>query len=352
MSQRRPQTGPAWHPTVRRIPPRFPPTNNAHFSSFSTRFSASPPRYAHNVQQDHAATVHAQTNGNTKGELGRIVDTLNQQGSEPFSSRSYSINGVARYLDGKHSQTILSRSGVKRFVPYAAKFRDSIDAMSKNISGSIFAETFNGILDDALAKTESLGAILESSAFSPNTEFSNSGLEKQLKQVTKIIKARKTIGSERDVFFVNIGGFDTHSNMKTTLRTKFKEIDDALGKFETEMADQKLWDSVALLSASDFGRTLVTNGAGTDHAWAGHNFMVGGAVKGRKILGSYPASLADDAPLSVRTGGRFIPTTSWEAVWHGIASWFGVEDGNMAKVLPGMDLFPKEDMLTREAMFE
>jgi uncharacterized protein (DUF1501 family) len=90
--------------------------------------------------------------------------------------------------------------------------------------------------------------------------------------------------------------------------------------------------------ASDFGRTLTTNGDGTDHAWGGNYFVAGGAVRGGQILGEYPADLSENGTFNIGRG-RLVPGTSWEAVWNGIGGWFGVSDADMDAVLPRRQMF-------------
>ena len=114
-----------------------------------------------------------------------------------------------------------------------------------------------------------------------------------------------------------------------------------------------LWEQVVLLSASDFGRTLSSNGLGTDHGWGGNNFLIGGGLSGGKVLGSYPnaTQLGKGGALNIGRG-RVIPTTSWEAVWQPLAQWMGVEDeARLATVLPNLANFPQEARLAREEVF-
>merc|ERR1712014_384233 len=105
-----------------------------------------------------------------------------------------------------------------------------------------------------------------------------------------------------------------------------------------------VWDDVALLTKSDFGRTYHSNGAGTDHAWGGNYFLLGGAVNGSQLFGQFPSSFAEDAELVVSRNGRLLPTTPWEAVWYGLAEWFGVDSTNMAEVLPNYGNFHMEGL--------
>eukprot|EP00966_Prymnesium_polylepis_P179122 4147326-Prymnesium_polylepis.1 len=112
------------------------------------------------------------------------------------------------------------------------------------------------------------------------------------------------------------------------------------------------WDDVALVTLSDFGRTLTSNGRGTDHAWGGNHMVLGGSVRGSQILGQYPATLAesDANPLNIGRG-RLIPTTPWEGVWNGLASWFGVDDHDLPTVLPNLHRFGPSHLITEAQLF-
>jgi len=238
------------------------------------------------------------------------------------------------------------KKGVVRFQGYA-DYAEVLENMTKAESSSVFAETWNAILGASLANSEALGAVLEKPEYAPDPASFPSVLDEddsltpQLEFVSRVIKARgdPDLGTERDVFFVELGGFDTHTSNHDVVTSKFAVINTALESFRAEMRAQGVWDSVAVLSASDFGRTLRSNGAGTDHAWGGHHFLVGGGVKGGRMHGAYPSRLDDDGPDVIRSGGRFLPTTSWEGVWHGLATWFGVEDELLPMVLPNMPNF-------------
>ena len=105
------------------------------------------------------------------------------------------------------------------------------------------------------------------------------------------------------------------------------------------------------MSISDFGRTLTSNGKGTDHAWGGNYFIAGGGVKGKKIFGKYPEELGANSDLNVGRG-RILPTTSWEAMWNSIAQWFGVVDSEMDTVLPNKKNFPSSDIFDKNDLFE
>ena len=253
-------------------------------------------------------------------------------------------------------------SGVIRWSGYTAdtRLQAAVKGLTGHRSSSIFAETYSRLVESSLNTSETLGGVL--AAVTLDTPFvkkvvagagGSDRLTDQFKQAAKVIKSRTVLGKvERDVFYVSMGGFDTHTDALNKVDELFQYTDHALSEFEKEMRLQGLWENVAVLQASEFGRTLRANGAGTDHAWGGHSFIVGGKLKGAQILGRYPDRIDNESPLNVRTGGRFIPTTSWEAVWHGLAEWFGVESGKMEDVLPQLSNFPSSALFKKEAMFD
>ena len=115
------------------------------------------------------------------------------------------------------------------------------------------------------------------------------------------------------------------------------------------------WVQVAVATLSDFGRTLTSNGRGTDHAWGGNHVVMGGEVRGGQMLGAYPSTLAesDANPLNIGRG-RLIPTTPWEAMWNGLAEWFGVSNDEMDTVLPNKHRFDASNphhLFSREQLF-
>lgn len=208
-----------------------------------------------------------------------------------------------------------------------------------------FTETFSHMLNRSVVDTARLGAILADSP-SPTASYPDSGIARQLKNVASVILARAKTGNEREMFYTEQGGFDSHFQALrpgSTVYTKLAEVDAALAAFEAEMKAEGLWDDVVLISGSDFGRKLASNSGGTDHAWGGNYFVAGGAVRGGQILGEYPDRLDETHEQNIfNSGGRFIPTTSWEAVWKPLATWFGVEEAHLGYVLPNLGNFPAD----------
>jgi cullin-associated NEDD8-dissociated protein 1 len=117
------------------------------------------------------------------------------------------------------------------------------------------------------------------------------------------------------------------------------------------MVSQNIWNNVTLISASEFARTLSSNGEGTDHAWGGNHFIIGGSVKGGRVHGQYPSDLTENGNLNIGQG-RLIPTTPWEGVWNGLAEWFGVTSDNMSQVIPNKANFGGVNIFSKAVMFD
>ncbi len=103
---------------------------------------------------------------------------------------------------------------------------------------------------------------------------------RQFKAVAKLAYIGKNRGLKRQIFFVFDGGYDTHSNQTNQHSKKIRGLSLALGDFYIALKEMGMENSVTTLTISDFGRSTGNNGDGTDHAWGGTYFVMGGAVKG------------------------------------------------------------------------
>jgi len=117
------------------------------------------------------------------------------------------------------------------------------------------------------------------------------------------------------------------------------------------MVHQGKWDDVAIITLSDFGRTITSNGKGSDHGWGGMSYIMGGKVKGGRILGQYPHDISESSPYFLGRG-RAVPTTPWESLWHGVADWLGVPADKMSTILPNYKNFPGDLMWTKDDLFK
>ena len=169
------------------------------------------------------------------------------------------------------------------------------------------------------------------------TEFSDNYSSKPLKQIARVIEAYNTLGQSRQTFFVQYGGWDHHFNVVGYQESMLPVVSKGLDEFKSALRELEEFENVVTFTISDFGRTLTSNGQGSDHGWGGHHMVMGGAVKGGGLYGSYP-ELSDSSPLDVGRG-VYIPTTAVEQYFAELALWFGVSPSNLDEVLPAVRNF-------------
>ena len=320
---------------------------------FENKEKELPPNlFAHNFMQKSAQTIHAQY-GAADGVLGRIVDELGSDShSTPFKTASYSIEGNVKMLEGSQSPAIVNRKdGVIGYTAHN-ELSGSIDEMlTGNSSESYFADTYTSLFQSAVATNQELSAILASDEATLTQTFQTDKLSQQLEQVAKLTKTRSKLDTERAAFFVRLGGFDSHGGALEVLKARLEWIDAGLTSFVSELKDQGIWDDVTIVTQSDFGRTLTSNGQGNDHAWGGHNLVLGGSVDGKKILGKYPERLGEGSELNIGRG-RILPTIGWESVWYGLSEWMGIQPSSMDKILPNAARFTSEQLFSADMLFQ
>jgi uncharacterized protein (DUF1501 family) len=174
-------------------------------------------------------------------------------------------------------------------------------------------------------------------------------LATQLQTVARIIAANSALNVNRQIFFVNMGGFDTHNgqvashgDLMARLAHAVKYFDDTLRLMPNTNGGGFLGDHVTLFTASDFGRTFASNGSGTDHGWGGHHFVVGGGVAGQEIYGTFPPTCVDGNGFTNdydAGSGSLIPTTSVDQYAATLASWFGFDTTEIAGLFPNLGQF-------------
>lgn len=249
---------------------------------------------------------------------------------------------------------IISNSGVAPFNPSPSSA--TMDAAIASLNGEAQAESgvFGDWYSDTLIKSLSHNQLLYETLATKTTviTFPNSSLGRQLKVVANMIDSRSERGSDVDMFFISTGGWDTHSMLLDNQKVLFADVDASLKAFADEMKAKNVWDSVTLVETSDFARTLTPNtGQGSDHAWGGNYFMMGGSVKGGQIAGTYPDAIVDGSPLSIGRG-RIIPTTSWEAVFLPLAEWAGVTEADFDFICPNKGNFPESHFFQTTELFQ
>ncbi|RTL20171.1 MAG: DUF1501 domain-containing protein [Burkholderiales bacterium] len=171
----------------------------------------------------------------------------------------------------------------------------------------------------------------------------NSGIAQQLLTVAKMIEARASLGATRQLFFVSMGGFDTHNDQLNQQNQLFSDLGPALKAFYDATQQLGVAQAVTTFTASDFARTLQpASGGGTDHAWGNHHFVLGGAVKGG-LYGRMP-QLVLGGPDDMSEEGRWLPTTSVDQMSATLASWFGVGAADLNTVFPHLSNFAVKNL--------
>lgn len=184
----------------------------------------------------------------------------------------------------------------------------------------------------------------------PNNQLgtlSDNSLATQLHTVARIIQGQVALGAHRQVFFVTIGGFDTHDNQATGHADLMARLSHAARYFDTTLATLPVGNmrsNVTLFTASDFGRTFTSNGDGTDHGWGAHHFVVGGAVRGKEVYGTFPQTeVGSGNPLDIGSG-NMIPTIAVDQYAATLAKWFGLSPAEITAVFPNLANFTTPDL--------
>jgi len=172
----------------------------------------------------------------------------------------------------------------------------------------------------------------------------NNGLAAQLQQVAEIIQVRAALGVQRQIFFCGIGNFDTHSDQLTLQASLLSGISPALAAFYQATQELGVANQVTAFTMSDFARTFQPNSnTGTDHAWGSHHIVIGGAVQGGKMYGTFP-TLSLGGPDDSGSNGRWVPSTGSVQYASTLAQWFGVPVNELATVFPNIGSFTSNNL--------
>ncbi|MGA9527198.1 MAG: DUF1501 domain-containing protein [Terriglobales bacterium] len=171
------------------------------------------------------------------------------------------------------------------------------------------------------------------------TKFPTNSLGAQLQQVAQIIQVRSALGLPRQIFFVSLFGFDTHSDQLTTQSELLLDLDQSMNAFYQATVEMGIPQQVLTFTMSDFARTLEPSStSGSDHAWGSHHLVMGGAVNGGDFYGSWP-TLALGGPNDATNQGRWIPTTSLDQYGATLAQWFGVPAAALPSIFSNLPNF-------------
>lgn len=339
---------------VANLGPLIEPTTKDQYQAKATRLP--PQLFSHNDQQDqwHALKGEATLKS---GWGGRIADALTAPSAVPPLSQSLAVNlslsGQTLFQAGATSVPYTMGAtgpvpffGLEGTDAYTLARRAAFESILRANYGTVYERAYASVQQRALQGAATINDAL-SSVRSPNaapfaTAFPTTPLGQQLKTVAELIAVRDRLQVSRQIFFVATGGFDTHDAQVQDQPQLLGNLSNSLAAFYRATVELGIASSVTTFTQSDFGRTLTSNGDGTDHAWGGNQLVIGGAVAGRTIYGRYPL-LQIDGPDDVG-GGRMIPGISSDQYAATLAKWFGVPGGALATVAPHIGNFAQADL--------
>jgi uncharacterized protein (DUF1501 family) len=288
----------------------------------------------------------AQSGSTPTGWAGRIADTLKTSynpGSQiPMIT---SVAGDTLFCNGSASTPVsvspgnLGGASCSEGTTECGAQLATAQALLQFSSGLTLVQADNQITSNAYNYATVLTAATASVSPLKTVFPANNGLAAQLQQIAQIIHVRGALGVSRQIFFAGIGNFDTHSNQLTLQNALLAEVSSALSAFYNATIEMGVESSVTSFTMSDFSRTFQPNSnTGTDHAWGAHHIVMGGAVKGGQMYGTFP-TLALNGPDDSGTNGRWVPSTGSVQYAATLASWFGVSASQLPTVFPNIGSF-------------
>ena len=339
-------------------------------AEYNSGGAAVPPYlFSHNDQQVQWQTSVPDASRRV-GWGGRLADHLQALNTGSQISMNISLAGNNFFQVGEEVfQYHVSPQGSIGLNEYTATWdprKQQIQALNDTLNrsyGHLFEQEYASIMKRAIANDTLLKTTLagvpryDRASTSPGGQpgdldlFPNSRTETgslnriaaQLHMILRLIVSRGTLSMRRQVFFASLGGWDTHDDQLNDHGALLGQLAGALGEFYQATVTLGLSESVTTFTASDFNRTYSTNGKGSDHAWGGHHFVLGGGVNGGRMIGRMPV-LQSGGPDDTGDRGAWIPGISTDEYAATLARWFGVTDANLPLVLPNIGRFSRRDL--------
>jgi uncharacterized protein (DUF1501 family) len=301
--------------------------------------------FSHSDQQEQWNALRTPSR---TGWAGRIADLMRANVTNQQLSMNVSLSGTTLFEAGE--QTVAYGLGPAGPVPFfglgtsglALQRRRAFEQVIGASYDSIYARAFADVQRRALLTTDRLTAAVAAAPPLTTAFPANSALGQQLETVARLISIRDRLGMQRQVFFVGTAGFDMHDHQLTRQPLLLSDVSACLSAFYNATVELGVAQAVTTFTQSDFGRTLTSNGGGSDHAWGGVQIVMGDSVRGRRIYGTYP-TLELGGPDDVGEG-RIIPTTSADQYAATLARWFGVADADLDSIAPHLANFTARDL--------
>lgn len=307
--------------------------------------------FSHSDQHQQWQTSVPQGMNDLSGWGGRLADVLHSELNTGQSAMSISLNGNNVFQTGNQTNPfVITPGGALVFEdgrfdwpggdhPFTIK-NDALRSALEEKHNNLIRQAFNNVMTESIESQAFYQSVYES--FDEDSVSFNFGtsnyLQQQLGGALKTIALRERLGLRRQTVFVESGNFDNHLELLGNHSRELRLVNDAAYAFQDGLETLGLADSVVTLFISEFGRTLRSNGRGTDHAWGGNIFVMGGPVAGGRIYGEFP-TLSLDGPDDIGRGGLMVPTISVDEFYAEILQWFGVSNADLLYVLPNIENF-------------
>ncbi len=306
-----------------------------------------PPQLFSHADQSVQWQTALPASGSHSGWGGRTADLLRALNRSENLAMNISVAGTNTFQAG--DQTTQFQVGADGVLALVDNDGSSASATRNQALGSLlalehrnlFAAGYSDVMSRALTANARLASAL-ANATPPQTVFPQRDLANQLRMVARLIKAGPSLGFRRQIFFCAADGYDLHGAQLATHAMLLGELSEALDAFYRTTVEFGVADQVTTFTASDFGRTLTSNGQGSDHGWGSHHFVLGGAVQGGQIYGTFP-DLTLSGPNDAGDG-RWIPTMAVDEYAATLATWFGVGAADLPTVLPNIGRFAQPNL--------
>ena len=331
---------------VANVGPLVRPTTRTQYQQRSVLL---PPKlFSHNDQQSVWQAHQPIGEGAKIGWGGKIGDLLaGQNGNAIFTCISAGGNSVflsgesvLQYQVGSSGPVSISSISGTIFGSQGSTASTAYRSLITGASMNLFEHELRVVTGRSISANQQLSAALPAASSLTPAIPANNSLASQLSVVARIIAARTALGSSRQVFLVSIGGFDNHDVLLTQHAQQLARVNAAVAAFYAWLEQLNVQNDVTLFTASDFGRTLTSNGDGSDHGWGSHHFVLGGAVQGGNVYGTFPPTtfFASGNPVDIGQG-NLVPQIAVDQYAATLAGWLGVSDMAIQDVLPNIVYF-------------
>ncbi|MFM7349676.1 MAG: DUF1501 domain-containing protein [Erythrobacter sp.] len=302
--------------------------------------------FSHNDQQ--STWQSSQPEGSPSGWGGRMADlALTSNTNSMFTAINATGNAV--FLSGRTATPYqVAPSGATLYAPLQAGrlynstvAAQALSTLLKSGSGNVMAADYARFNDRSIQYGSFVNDALRTVTLSTPFPTGNR-LADQMRVVAQLIGARARLGVTRQVFLVSLGGFDNHDGLIGTHDGLLGQVDAAMAAFYQATVELGVARNVTTFTASDFGRTLTSNGDGSDHGWGGHHFIVGGDVRGGRFYGTAP-QVSTTGPDQVGQG-RLLPTVAVDQLSSTLGLWFGVAPSELPSIAPNIGRFASSDL--------